>query len=146
MLPPGTSGQVLMSGGAGADLRWGTISLSGYAQLANPDFTGTPLAPTASNGTNTRQIATTAFVRSNSVGTDQGYTGVGAIVCCCAMTSSSNPLSPGGTIAGSSITPCSVNAGDGIKYHGVALSGTWRILGYYDATSARFLSIFQRIA
>lgn len=32
-----------------------------YARLASPTFTGTPLAPTASPGTNTTQIATTAF-------------------------------------------------------------------------------------
>lgn len=35
------------------------------ARLANPTFTGTPAAPTASPGTNTTQLATTAFVRAN---------------------------------------------------------------------------------
>ena len=34
------------------------------APLASPTFTGTPKAPTASAGTNTTQIATTAFVKS----------------------------------------------------------------------------------
>lgn len=34
------------------------------APLASPAFTGTPTAPTAASGTNTTQIATTAFVRS----------------------------------------------------------------------------------
>ena len=34
----------------------------GLAALASPTFTGTPSAPTASAGTNTTQIATTAFV------------------------------------------------------------------------------------
>jgi hypothetical protein len=34
------------------------------AALASPAFTGTPSAPTAANGTNTQQLATTAFVRS----------------------------------------------------------------------------------
>lgn len=33
-----------------------------YAKLVSPAFTGTPLAPTAASGTNTTQIATTAFV------------------------------------------------------------------------------------
>ena len=33
-----------------------------YARLASPTFTGTPAAPTASAGTNTTQLATTAFV------------------------------------------------------------------------------------
>jgi hypothetical protein len=34
------------------------------ADLASPTFTGTPAAPTAASGTNTTQIATTAFVSS----------------------------------------------------------------------------------
>ena len=34
------------------------------APLASPALTGTPTAPTAANGTNTTQIATTAFVRA----------------------------------------------------------------------------------
>lgn len=34
------------------------------ADLASPEFTGTPKAPTADAGTNTTQIATTAFVNS----------------------------------------------------------------------------------
>ena len=33
-----------------------------YATIASPTLTGTPLAPTASSGTNTTQLATTAFV------------------------------------------------------------------------------------
>lgn len=36
---------------------------TGYATLASPTFTGTPAAPTAVGGTNTTQIATTAYVR-----------------------------------------------------------------------------------
>ena len=38
------------------------VSFSGYATLANPTFTGVPLAPTANVNTNNTQIATTAFV------------------------------------------------------------------------------------
>jgi len=38
-------------------------SLDGKAPLASPDFTGTPTAPTAATGTNTTQVATTAFVK-----------------------------------------------------------------------------------
>jgi hypothetical protein len=36
------------------------------APLASPAFTGTPTAPTATAGTNTTQVATTAFVLANS--------------------------------------------------------------------------------
>lgn len=38
------------------------------ANLASPTFTGTPAAPTAAVGTNTTQIATTAFVRTEVAG------------------------------------------------------------------------------
>lgn len=38
------------------------IDPSLYALLASPTFTGTPAAPTAAQGTNTTQLATTAFV------------------------------------------------------------------------------------
>jgi hypothetical protein len=38
--------------------------LSAKAPLASPTFTGTPTAPTASVGTNTTQVATTAFVQA----------------------------------------------------------------------------------
>lgn len=37
-------------------------AISTKADLASPTFTGTPAAPTASPGTNTTQVATTAFV------------------------------------------------------------------------------------
>jgi hypothetical protein len=39
------------------------IDLSKYAPLASPALTGTPTAPTATAGTNTTQVATTAFVK-----------------------------------------------------------------------------------
>lgn len=35
-----------------------------YAELNSPAFTGIPTAPTAAEGTNTTQIATTAFVKT----------------------------------------------------------------------------------
>lgn len=41
-----------------------TTDLAAKAPLASPAFTGTPTAPTAAGGTNTTQIATTAFVKT----------------------------------------------------------------------------------
>jgi hypothetical protein len=41
-----------------------TAALALYARLASPIFTGTPSAPTAAPGTNTTQLATTAFVQA----------------------------------------------------------------------------------
>lgn len=42
-------------------------AISTKADKNSPTFTGTPAAPTAAAGTNTTQIATTAFVTANSV-------------------------------------------------------------------------------
>lgn len=42
------------------------VNGSAVAPLASPTFTGTPAAPTASPGTNTTQLATTAFVAAAS--------------------------------------------------------------------------------
>ena len=39
-----------------------STAIATKADLASPTFTGTPAAPTASSGTNTTQVATTAFV------------------------------------------------------------------------------------
>jgi len=69
-------GSVTWSGGSSANANtaygWGNHasagyltshqSLAAYAPLASPALTGTPTSPTASAGTNTTQIATTAFV------------------------------------------------------------------------------------
>ncbi len=58
------------SNGALTATKGSTFSLSNhthdnvYAPLASPTFTGTPTAPTADAGTNTTQIATTAFVNT----------------------------------------------------------------------------------
>lgn len=42
------------------------VAAASYALLAGPTFTGTPAAPTASIGTNTTQLATTAFVQQGA--------------------------------------------------------------------------------
>jgi microcystin-dependent protein len=46
-----------------------TAAFSGAISSVSPTFTGTPTAPTATAGTNTTQIATTAFVLANGVPT-----------------------------------------------------------------------------
>ena len=43
------------------------VAIATKANSASPTFTGTPVAPTASVGTNTTQLATTAFVLANGV-------------------------------------------------------------------------------
>jgi hypothetical protein len=46
----------------GSDVEKTIEDLATAAPLSSPTFTGTPAAPTAASGTNTTQIATTAFV------------------------------------------------------------------------------------
>ena len=46
-----------------------TATFSGAISSVSPAFTGTPTAPTAAQGTNTTQIATTAFVLANGAPT-----------------------------------------------------------------------------
>ena len=63
--------------------------LTAKAPLASPAFTGTPTAPTAAPGTNTTQLATTAFVKAavDSLGT--------------VASSVANSLTPGSYLTGS---------------------------------------------
>lgn len=49
---------------SGSDVEVSTADITSKANLASPTFTGTPAAPTAAQGTNTTQIATTAFVNA----------------------------------------------------------------------------------
>lgn len=61
-----TAAKLITSGGTSSQFVKGdgTLDSASYAPLASPGLTGTPTAPTASSGTNTTQIATTAFVKS----------------------------------------------------------------------------------
>jgi microcystin-dependent protein len=63
------------------------------ANIASPIFTGTPAAPTAAAGTNTTQVATTAFVKT---AVDTGIAGVTATVD--ARLAAFQPLPVGGII------------------------------------------------
>ena len=69
-------------------LTYAVVSTEITARLASPAFTGTPTAPTAAPGTNTTQIATTAFVAaglatkvnsSGTVNTIPKFTGVNTL-------------------------------------------------------------------
>lgn len=61
-LPTGDSGKIVK--GTEIDTEFNAIasSISTKADIASPTFTGTPAAPTASSGTSSTQVATTAFV------------------------------------------------------------------------------------
>lgn len=76
-------GKIQLAGDLGGTANFPTVpGLVGKAPLLSPSFTGTPTAPTPSNGNNSTQIATTEFV-SNAIATKQNIlnnpiTGVGS--------------------------------------------------------------------
>lgn len=57
----GRTGAVVL---AESDITGLVADLAAKAALASPTFTGTPAGPTAATGTNTTQLATTAFVQA----------------------------------------------------------------------------------
>ena len=82
--------------------------LNSYAPLASPALTGTPTAPTANAGTNTTQIATTAFV-TNAI---SGITGAMVF---------KGTIGTGGT-AGTALPTSNVKVGDTYK---IVTAGTY---------------------
>lgn len=64
----------------GATTGTGNVVFSTSPTISSPTFTGIPVAPTANAGTNTTQIATTAFVLSNGVPSGAIMLWSGAIV------------------------------------------------------------------
>ena len=61
-LPTGNSGKIVKGTEIDDELNAIASAISSKADTASPTFTGTPAAPTAASGTNTTQLATTAFV------------------------------------------------------------------------------------
>lgn len=63
-LPSGNSGKIIKGSEIDTELTAVASAISSKADLNSPALTGTPTAPTASTGTNTTQLATTAFVQT----------------------------------------------------------------------------------
>jgi hypothetical protein len=61
-LPTGDSGKIVKGTEIDSEFNAIASAISSKADTASPTFTGTPAAPTATAGTNTTQLATTAFV------------------------------------------------------------------------------------
>lgn len=61
--PVTTSGTITFTLSANLQA-WSGVTVASKANLAGPAFTGVPTAPTAAPGTNTTQLATTAFVQA----------------------------------------------------------------------------------
>ena len=66
-LPSGNSGKIIKGSEIDTELTAVASAVSSKADLNSPALTGTPTAPTASAGTNTTQLATTAFVLANAI-------------------------------------------------------------------------------
>lgn len=63
-LSTGDAGKIIKGSEIDAEYTAIASAVTSKADLAGPTFTGTPSAPTASSGTNSTQIATTAFVQT----------------------------------------------------------------------------------
>lgn len=63
-LPTGNSGKIVKGTEIDTELTAIASAISSKADLNSPALTGTPTSPTASAGTNTTQVATTAFVQT----------------------------------------------------------------------------------
>jgi len=61
-LPTGNSGKIVKGTEIDTELNAIANAIASKADINSPNLTGTPTAPTASAGTNTTQLATTAFV------------------------------------------------------------------------------------
>jgi len=90
-----------------------SVAVSTKADTVSPTFTGTPTAPTASPGTNTTQIATTAFVLANQSPISAAYP-VGSIYINAAVSTNPATLLGFGTWAafGAGRVMVGFNAGD----------------------------------
>ena len=63
-LPTGNSGKIVKGTEIDTELTAIASAISSKADLNSPALTGTPTTPTASSGTNTTQVASTAFVQT----------------------------------------------------------------------------------
>jgi hypothetical protein len=61
-LPTGNAGKIVKGSEIDNELTAVSNAIASKADINSPNLTGTPTAPTASSGTSTAQIATTAFV------------------------------------------------------------------------------------
>ncbi len=126
-------------------------ALDAKAPLASPTLTGTPAAPTASPGTDTTQIATTAFVKA---AVDTGIADIGAIVTLIGVWDASSGSFPGSGSAeaghswivsvGGTVDSVEFVAGDRIvaitdSASTSTYSGNWHHLDYTD----KFTEIVQ---
>ncbi len=95
-LPTGDSNKIVK--GTEIDNEFNALAgaISSKADIASPTFTGTPAAPTATGGSNTTQIANTAYVRAEII------TATGTLGTMSSQNAGAVAIT-GGTIAGTTV-------------------------------------------
>jgi hypothetical protein len=92
-LPTGNAGKIVKGAEIDTELTAVSNAIASKADINSPALTGTPTAPTASAGTNTTQLATTAFVTAGL----QALYPVGSIYINAAVSTNPNTLLGFGT-------------------------------------------------
>lgn len=101
---------------------WHALAPSSKADINSPTFTGTPAAPTAAAATNTTQIATTAYVKSQGYTTNTGtVTSVAISGGTTGLSTSGGPITTSGTVTLAG-TLAIANGGTGATSAGAALT------------------------
>lgn len=120
---------------------WSGIAPSAKADLASPTFTGTPAAPTAAAATNTTQIATTAYVKSQGYTTNAGtVTSVAFSGGTTGLSASGGPITSSGTLTLTG-TLAVANGGTGATSAGAALTA----LGALASSSYTAADVLSKI-
>lgn len=103
----------IANGGTGATNAVAALGSLGAAPLASPVFTGVPAAPTPAPGTNTTQLATTAFVVA-ALGAGSGVTSLTGANGGGILVNGSTGVAAGGAVTVSLFAPVSIaNGGTG---------------------------------
>ena len=102
-LPTGDSNKIVK--GTEIDNEFNSLAgaISSKADIASPTFTGTPAAPTATAGSNTTQIANTAYVRAEII------TATGSLGTLSSQDSDAVAIT-GGTITGTTVNTFTVGS------------------------------------
>ena len=108
-LPSGDSNKIVKGTEIDNEFNAITGAISSKADLASPTFTGTPAVPTATAGSNTTQVANTAYVKAEII------TATGTLGTMSSQNASAVAIT-GGTVAGitgsiNSVTPGSNSVG-----------------------------------
>lgn len=121
--PVTTSGTITFTLSANLQA-WSGVTVASKANLAGPAFTGVPTAPTAAPGTNTTQLATTAFVQAaaGNYVLKTGDTMSGALQVNSTITSNNVITSTGGIVRAQGFGGASDS---GVYYFGNAALDNW---------------------